>query len=294
MTQLIGIFLILVSVAGTAWWIRSERANTKSALGLCLIAVFAGLGLTLEDRILELTIGGIGTIKTASEQAVSDAREIAAIRKRIEAQSATVDLVAKEAVAARRLVDELSRKNDDAQRELQTLDRSIKQGSQAVAELQAYTEFNSTVVAAQTDNRPAYDQLWDWSQDDAYPFKKAAAQAYGTIMDQHNPLIISSGLSVPWKEGVEPETLTLEQLEDDYRQAPPHIRLALVEFVWNREGIPKKDRMRFLAKVIRSDESLEVVEYAGRFFAKASGNKLKPLAIPAHLEWWKKNKDSVK
>ena len=88
--------------------------------------------------------------------------------------------------------------------------------------------------------------------------------------------------------------LSLAQIGEAYQQAAPHIRLAILEFLWKtRTDMTKKERLGFLAQVLRDDDSLQVVEYAGRWFAQGSGDKLKPLAIPLHLKWWDENKDSV-
>jgi hypothetical protein len=114
-------------------------------------------------------------------------------------------------------------------------------------------------------------------------------------MDQHDPAMVRSGFTIPWKEGVDPQKLAVAEIEQTFKQAPPHIRVGLLEFLWEkRTDIPKKDRLAFLVEVLRTDESLNVVEYAGRWFANGTGDKLKPLAIPLHLEWWEKNKDSIK
>ena len=49
--------------------------------------------------------------------------------------------------------------------------------------------------------------------------------------------------------------------------------------------------MLLLVKVLTNDISLRVVEQAGRYFIQESKQKLKPLAVDEHLEWWEKNKD---
>lgn len=294
MLQLLGVLLVINALIITAWWLGTGKGGTAGALGLCTLAAFAGLALVLQDRLVEVTVKGVGTIKTAAEQVALDAKEVAAMRERITAQSATVDLVAKEAADAKRLVDEISGKNEQAEEKLAALDKSIREGSAAVEELKAYTEFNSTVVAAQTDNRRAYDQMWRWSEDPTYRFQRAASQAVQTVMDAHNPAMVRGGFQVPWKEGVDPKSLTLPQIGEAYRQAPPHVRLAILEFLWEkRTDIAKKDRLDFLAQVLRDDDSLQVVEYAGRWFAQGTGDKLKPLAIPLHLKWWEENKSSI-
>ena len=83
-------------------------------------------------------------------------------------------------------------------------------------------------------------------------------------------------------------------MHETYKQAPPHIRIGILEFLWEtRTDIPKRERLELLAQVLREDDSLKVVEYAGRWFAQGTGDGLKPLAIPLHLKWWNENKGSV-
>jgi len=176
---LFGILVFFNSLIVTAWWVTGEHPYKVWAVILCGVAIFAGAILIFQgqNRAMVLSNKWLGTIKAAADQASTDAEAIAEIKKRIESQSATVDLVAKEATSAKELVNDLSKKNSKAEEKLSELDRSIKDGNHAVEELQLYTRFNSIVIAAQNDNRPAYDQLWKWSADRSFPFQKSAAQA---------------------------------------------------------------------------------------------------------------------
>lgn len=294
MLEIVGVLLIISALVITAWWVIGEHPHKGWAFTLCLSAVFVGAFLVLEERVTELTVKGIGTIKSAAEQASADANAISDLKTRVEAQSATVDLISKEAADAKLLVNDLAEKNSKAEEKLSQLDKSISDGNLAVKELQLYTQFNTTVLAAQNDDRRAYDQLWAWSEDSSFPFQRAAAQAVQTIMDQHNPAMVRGGFNVSWNEGVDPQKLSLAELSQALRSTPPHIRLGILEFVWEkRTDISKRDRLQFLADVLSYDESLQVVEYAGRYFAQGTGDKLKPIAIGPHLKWWKENKDSI-
>jgi len=294
MLKLVGVLLISNALFITGWWVMGEHPHKGWGFTLCLAAVFGGVFLVLQGRVTEVTVKGIGTIKSAAEQASADANAISELKDRVEAQSATVDLIAKEAADAKQLVKDLSEKNSEAEEKLSQLDKSIKHGNLAVKELQLYTQFNSTVLAAQNDDRRAYDQLWAWSEDSSFAFQRAAAQAVQTVMDQHNPAMFRSGFTVSWNEGVDPENLPLPELWQAFKNAPPHIRLGILEFVWEkRTDISKRDRLQFLVDVLHSDESLRVIEYAGRYFAQGTGDKYKPIAIGPHLNWWEENKNSI-
>lgn len=292
--KLIGILLVLNSLAVSGWWIMTHGSHKGSVLTLCSLAVLAGIAFLICDRITEFSLKGIGTIKAAANQATADANVVAELKTRVEGQSATVDLVAKEAADAKQLVNALSEKNSKAEEKLSQLDKSISAGNLAVKELQLYTQFNRIVLAAQNDSRQAYEQLCLWSGDSSYPFQKEAEQTIQTIIDQHDSAMTISNTSISLSDGRNVLKLSLSDLRTVMLSATPKIRRCTLEFVWKkRTDIPKKDRLEFLVDVIRSDESLLVVEYAGRYFKDGTGDNLKPLEIEQHLKWWKENKGSI-
>lgn len=294
MLQLIGVLFIMNSLVVASWWLTQQKPGMAACISLCLIGVFVGIVLIFNERAVEITIKNVGTIKAVAEQAKVDAQTIADIRQRIEGQSATVDAVAKTAFDAKRISEEVEKKSQEADRRLKEIDDAVKQGNAAVAELQAYTTFNNAVLAAQNDDRKSFDQLKTWAQNKNYPFANAAQQAWITILDSHASLISEGGFHVPWNEGVDPSKLSLEALIVNYKGAPANIRLGLVEYIWNRNDIAKRGRMQFLIDVMKTDSSLKVVEYAARYFMYESKDKLKPLAIEQHIDWWEKNKDLIK
>ena len=165
--KLIGILIVLNSIALTAWWITTQGSHKTTVVTLCFLTVFAGLALILQERITELTVKGVGTIKTAAQQVTSDARTVAELKERVENQSATVDLVAKEASKAKALSEEVADKNRIAEDKLETLDKAINKANSTLEELEAVTEFTMTVVAAQNDDRKAFDELSHWAADKA-------------------------------------------------------------------------------------------------------------------------------
>jgi hypothetical protein len=298
MDQLIFMFFAVVllgALIGLTYRTKSTMFGTMFGLSLLVLLAFY---LLQWGHLGEFEVGALSAqakfIKEKKQAVEADAGDIAALKRQSEQRSQEAAQILsrlreteQEVGEAKRLVDEVSRKNSEAGEKITILDKAIQEGKRAVSDLQAYTLFNSTILAAQNDDRRAFDQLWKWADDNTYPFQKAAVQAVQTIMDQHDPTLIRRGFTVPWKEGIEPQRLTLQELWAPYTQAVPAIRIGVIEFVWEkRTELPKKERLNFLAEVLRSDESLQVVEYAGRYFAQGTGNNLKPLAIPIHLKWW--------
>lgn len=294
MAKLLGFLLIVSAVIVTGWWVTRNRPHKGWAFAVCLVALFAGVFLRVQDRATEITIKGVGTIKAAAEQASVDAKAIAEVRKRIEAQSATVDLVAQQATNAQRLGEQLSEKTQAAEKKLGEIDKALVAARTKADEVQQITEFTRTALAAQNDDRRAFDRLEVWANDAAFRLRSEAASAWATILDQHAKPFFVSGFTVPWKQGVDPSRFSVAELRREYANAPVFLRPALIEYVWKREDIPKRDRMAFLADVVAGDASLNAVEYAGRLLSEALDAKLKPLAVRPLLQVWEQKKSSVR
>jgi seryl-tRNA synthetase len=292
--KLIGILLVLNGIALTAWWVTTHGSHKASVIAVCSIAVFAGLALILQDRITELTVKGVGSIKAAAEQAASDANAIDSLKSRVESQSATVDLVAQEASKAKKLSEEVAEKNERAEKKLETLDESIAKAKSTLDDLESITDYTMTVVAAQNDDRKAFDKLKTWSEDKNHPFRERAQQAWNSVFESHNKPYSVGGFRVPWVDGFDPSKLSLNDLANQYKQAPAQLRPALLEYIWNRNDIPKIDRLDFLMEVMETDESLNAVEYAGRHFTSGTEQKIKPLAVDHLSKWWKEHRNEFK
>lgn len=284
--KLIGILLILNSLALTGWWITSGNNHKAAATSLCLVAVFAGLVMLLQDRITELTVKGVGTIKAASEQVLTDANTVADLKQRVENQSATIDMVAKEATKAKTISEEASEQNRIAEEKLLTLNESIKEASASLAELNAAKDFTMTVVAAQNDDRSAFDTLKERSNDSSNPYSDAALRAWNTIYESHNEPMHLGNFNMPWKEGFDPSKLTLIELAQQYSGVSDQLKPAMLEYIWKRNDLPKVGRLDFMINVMKTDSSLTAVEYAGRHFTAGTEQKIKPMAVEYLEDWW--------
>jgi hypothetical protein len=288
--RLLGILLIGNSLVLTAYWVTAEGTHKAGAILVCLIAVFAGLALTFHERITELSIKDVGTIKVAAKQAQADAAMITELKNRVEAQSATVDLVADQATKAKQLSQELADKNKIAEEKLATLDTAIVEAQESLSNLESASEYHSTFLAAQGDDREAYDRLKEWAEDESYPFRFQAEQAWNKILDDHSQMMFTER-TISWKEGVDPSGFTLTDLRDEYQGASTDLKPAFIGYIWKREDIPEGERLAFLVEVLGTDKSLKACEYAGRYFKEGTELKVKPLAIDDMLDWWEENKD---
>lgn len=295
---IIQIFGILIIVACVIFALASLKfkakwvVDTKSII-VYFIAVFAGVVMVFSPRITKLIIPKVGTIEVAKEQAVLDAKQIADIKQRVEAQSATIDLVAKQASEARKLFEDLEDKNELAGKRLNAIDAKLQESTQLLSDLQLSREFTMTVIAAQNDDRKAFDQLRIWADDKSNPFSSRAEQVWNTILGEHAKPWSIGGFTVPWPPRVDPSKLTLGDLQREYENLPDHsyLKPALIDYIWKRQDFSKNDRMKFLIDVMQNDPSLTAVEYAGRFLNSEANINFKPLYVQGFLNWWKENKD---
>jgi hypothetical protein len=171
-----------------------------------------------------------------------------------------------------------------------SLDEKLQEASKTLSELQLAREFTMTVIAAQSDDRKAFDQLRTWADDKSHPFSSLAEKAWRTILEQHAQPFFITDLNFPWREGIDPSKLTFEDLRKSYNDLPSYLKPALTEYIWKRQDLSKKDRMQFLVDVMQYDASLTAVEYAGRFFDSEAKLNYKPLHVKGFLKWWEESK----
>ena len=95
-----GLFLVIFGLLLSVWAAIKDKPFFKKIFATSFIIIFMGIVLTFGDRLEEVTVENVGSIKTAVVKANKEADEISKIRKRIEAQADKIDLVAKEAKSA--------------------------------------------------------------------------------------------------------------------------------------------------------------------------------------------------
>lgn len=123
MLQLAGILIVLNSLVVSAWWLGQGKSWGVGLTTVAVLACLVGLALIFNERAIELSFGQFGSIKTAAKQAETDAKEVAEIRKRVEAQAATMDLVAKESAEAKELLNQLTEQNKIAEQKIEAINK---------------------------------------------------------------------------------------------------------------------------------------------------------------------------
>jgi BMFP domain-containing protein YqiC len=178
--QLIGILVIVNSLIWALWRHSQEGGLGVGGGALLAFALVAGLALIFYKREVEVSFTNEGaSIKAAAEQATADAAEIAAIRKRVEAQAATLDLVAKESADAKQLVDNLRQESERADKKLKMLEAKtsqIKQLPDGRVKTGGTVTGDFTILAKHfNDMQVAYREM---RLEDAYTNAREAVRVY--------------------------------------------------------------------------------------------------------------------
>jgi hypothetical protein len=179
-----------------------------------------------------------------------------------------------------------------AEEKLTEIDNTLSEAKEDLRSLDSYSKYYAVVIAAQGEDRIAYDELGKLAVDNSFPFRVNAQQIHQKIMDDHSQGMYHSHFTINWKEGVDPNKFTLEQLKQEFLSAnqDPYRRRALLEYIWKRNDIPKILRLDFMVDVMKTDKHLMVCEYAGRYFTQGVELKIKPLALDYLIKWWVDNR----
>lgn len=125
--QLAGILLIVNSLTFAGWFFAQNKEIGLAGTTLVAFSIVAGLALVFHERALDVTLGKFASIKAAAKQATADAKEIGAIRDRVEAQAATLDLVAKASSDAKKLLEDLRTETKSADEKLKQLEQKTEE-----------------------------------------------------------------------------------------------------------------------------------------------------------------------
>lgn len=290
MIKTIGVLLVLFGVGFPTFIVLRPSGVRIPKLVLTTIgglAIFAGIALGIEERITKV-VSPFGQLTAATEKATADAQAISQLKERVENQSATVDLVATQAEKAKDMSQAATTQVTKAQQEIDTLNKVISEAGVTLKSLKEEEEFRGLIIAAQNDDRASYDRLAKISVDKESRFSAAAIDAYRTITGAHNSSIYQSGFKGYWKQGIDPSKFSFIEIQKIYHTTPSQIRPALLEYIWNRNDIPKLSRMDFMIDVMKTDSSLTATEYAARHFLEGGDLTLKmnPMAFDSLYEWW--------
>lgn len=178
--------------------------------------------------------------------------------------------------------------------ELQT---TLVEARDLLTKLDRQSELVLTILAAQTDDRSAFEKLEKWSLDQKYPLKKEAGQAtLATRLNWHGQLGEQKAFisAVPWADGVKPNTLSFEETQIAWSQTPlESFARPFLDFVWGNTNFSKDQRLSFLHDVLKdSHNSLSAADRAARLLAGELNATYNPPFIfdDINLKWDERQK----
>ncbi|MBB4568261.1 hypothetical protein [Rhizobium leucaenae] len=289
--KILGAVIVVVAVGFAIVFHFSGKKGRFAAGFLTSSMFFVGFGMMMLDRITEVTVRGVGTIKAASAQASADASVIQALKTQVENQTATVDAVTAQAKNAASLSERAASQVSITDQKLADLNATLTAAKVTLENLQKDADFAKTIEEAQNDNRVAFDKLSSIANDQNSPYAQRAAGAWNAIMDAHSEGMYESNFHIPWQAGVDPATLSLAALRSIFASAPVPLKPALLEYINDRNDVPKLEKLDFFIEVMKTDASLKAAEYAGRYFTKDANLQIKPLALDYLTKWWSEHRE---
>ena len=280
------------------------------------IFLISGVALIVIERITEIPVPYIGTIKTAEKQATSDAEKISKLRKRVEAQSATIDLVAKSAseaktlsTDAKSLYEELSNKNKIADKELKnisnkilplelkadsllTLTKKIRKEILSTQERLKIQKLTNSCKAGTSESYANYNELIRLAgrKTSLQPFANAALRDIFFYFDSQKDTEGRTLSFVSKKFIVE---FSVDEVIDIYHNKDPS--LDLQESAINTLAILKRDTaVQEICDSIDKEQNLRVIARMIRALSILTGEYFDTLDIDAVKTWWGKNRDQEK
>ena len=80
MMEILGALLLISALIFAGWWLMGEHPHKGWAFTFVLSVIFVAVSLILQARVIEFTVQGIGTIKTAAKTASADANAISKLK----------------------------------------------------------------------------------------------------------------------------------------------------------------------------------------------------------------------
>lgn len=85
----------------------------------------------------------------------------------------------------------------------------------------------------------------------------------------------------------------IADLRQMYRSRTGTQQIAIIQYVWSRRDIPKRDRVQFMVDILKADSDRIAVEYAARCLEEEARLHVEPGAVGDYLKWWETAKDTI-
>ena len=238
------------------------------------------------DAITKVTLPiGFGFEKAAT-QAAADANSINIIRRRVENQSATIDMIAATAKTSESTAKLAQDRLQETEKIIDSLHQVVAQADITLKRLQQSAQVTTFIADAEDDDRSALNELLRVSQDPSNPDAQRAQAAWNTITTGAYTGI-QLIFPVPWNKGIDPTKLDLEQLKTGYMEAKTQLlQVGLLQYIAGRSDFSKMAKAEFFLAVYKDSKSIKNAAYAAHQFYDITKGDLPIFQVELATAWW--------
>ena len=181
--------------------------------------------------------------------------------------------------------------------EVTMAEKEIAHAQAHLSDIRASRDFMLTVLSAMSDDRDAYETLYQLSRDASSPFRKTADDAYRKIclLDSRLGEGIQVAMADSWRNAADASYCDLRAYSRHYATCgTASQRIKLIVDVCHRKDISNNDKISWFMDIYAQDKSLAVVATVGRLVHAEPGADYEPLAIRDILDWWSSNKEKYR
>lgn len=292
--QPLAFFSLLLFISILILLIIGKLTTTKfvaASLPVLILFIYFSVGY----RITEMSLAS-GTIKLASDQAQKYAAQIREVRNRVNEEQGSIAAASMNISKTDALVSELSRKNASAEIKLATISSELVKSDSLLSNLQKQSEYETTVSAAQSDDRHAFEKLKGLASDPTSPFQTLATSAWKTIRTQANMISsMRTTYTVNWPASFDPKKINFDALSQMFFQTDLNpgvpdfeLRSALLDYIVSRQDFSQDAKLKFLLDVMRTTGSIKIFANAALDFNQTANIKSNDLtSISSYEDWWR-------
>jgi len=132
------------------------------------------------------------------------------------------------------------------------------------------SNFILTMLAAEADDRGAYEKLMAWSENPDFKFRDQAVKAVEKVQASHVTSVFNDRpyIKFDWIDGDNHDSWNMNQIEARWHAVSPELARAYLEFVWGATNINKEQKLAFVHSVLtNSRNSLQAANRAAHLLS---------------------------
>lgn len=273
-------------------YVRNAYKWLISLTGICLTFIFV-VGIYFTHKEISGMRADLKDLENEVKNRVDTELSKESIRTLINSKvSSRVDTIA-DGLIEEKITLKITPKIEESDNKLKIIDNQLKESLKVSKNIQEVSDFMLTFIRAQNDDSAAFEQLGRWGVDISFPFSDISLKMYETIRLSYVEKLGVAYWIYEWPKDVDPLKFYLTDFKIYLSSLEPKYHAYLVELIWKRDTISKKDKLIFFVDVLNTSNSLNAKNYAGRLLANEIGLKWHPFYIKPLLDKWEEIKDTL-